>query len=202
MPSKKIIDDAPVLEKALLVISEKGPETFTLADVGKVVGLAPATLMQRFGSKRALLIQAAKHVPAKLKEDLEKLKAKGLSWDTELMELLGQTPEGFGTRRDIANNLGLLKLDMIDSELHPIARELMERLRNRIKELLERAKAGGLLSTRTDTGMLAWELDALRHGLVIQWTLSGDGPLQEWLEKGIRNYLAGKTDEISILSRT
>jgi AcrR family transcriptional regulator len=202
MPSKKIIDDALVLEKALLVISEKGPEIFTLADVGKAVGLAPATLMQRFGSKRALLIQAAKHVPAKLKEDLEKLKAKGLSWDVELMELLGETPEGFGTRQDIANSLGLLKLDMIDSELHPIARELMERLRNRIKELLEKAKAEGQLSTRTDTDMLAWELDALRHGLVIQWTLSGDGSLQGWLKKGIRNYLEGKTNEISILPRT
>ena len=180
------------MEKALLVISEKGPETFTLADVGKVVGLAPATLMQRFGSKRALLIQAAKHVPAKLKEDLEKLKAKGLSWDEELMMLLEETPEGFGTRQDFANSLGLLKLDMVDSELHPIARELMERLRTRIKELLERAKAEGQLSTKTDANALAWELDALRHGLVIQWTLSGEGSLREWLQQGLNSYLEGK----------
>jgi len=148
--------------------------------------------MQRFGSKRALLIKAAKHVPAKLKCDLEKLKAKALSWDAELMVLLSEVPEGFGTRQDISNSLGLLKLDMIDPELHPIARELMDRVRTRIRELLEQAKSEGELVSKIAVDVLAWELDALRHGLVIQWTLSGDGSLQDWLKKGIHNYLEGK----------
>lgn len=190
MPPKKLIDDAQVLEKAIFVISEKGPETFTLADVGKAVGLAPSTLMQRFGSKRALLIKAAKHVPVKLSEDLEKLKNKDLSWNEELMILLGEVPEGFGTRRDIANSLGLLKLDMIDPELHPIARELMDKVRTRIKQLLDKAKSQGKLEPESDIDALTEELDALRHGLVIQWTLSGDGPLKQWLQKGLHNYLA------------
>ena len=52
MSRKKNIDDATVLEKALLVISDRGPESFTLTDIGKAVGLAPATLLQRFGSKQ------------------------------------------------------------------------------------------------------------------------------------------------------
>ncbi|MBS3904404.1 MAG: TetR/AcrR family transcriptional regulator [Simkania sp.] len=192
MPPKKTIDDALVLEKALLVISELGPETFTLADIGKVVGLAPATLMQRFGSKQALLIKAAKHVPAKLSVDLEKLKARALTWDVELVELLSQMPEGFGTRQEIANSLGLLKLDMVDPELHLIARQLFEQLKERIKELLEQAKSQGKLTPKSDVDALAWELDALRHGLVIQWALSGDGSLQQWLQKGLQNYLEGK----------
>lgn len=192
MPPKKSINDDQVLEKALFVISEKGPETFTLADIGKAVGLAPATLMQRFKSKRMLLIQAAKHVPTKLTSDLQTLKAKGLPWDKELLILLGATPEGMATRREIANSLGLLKLDMIDPELHPIARELMDRLRQRIQELLEQGKKEGSLKDEASAEETAWELDALRHGLIIQWTLSGKGSLQEWLEKGIHNYLEGK----------
>ncbi len=192
MPPKKTIDDVLVLEKALLVISELGPETFTLADVGKAVGLSPATLMQRFGSKQALLIKAAKHVPDKLGVDLEKIKAKALTWDVELVMLLSELPEGFGTRQDIANSLGLLKLDMVHPELHPIARQLFEQMRVRIKELLQRGRSHGELSSQNDVDALAWELDALRHGLVIQWTLSGDGPLQDWLQKGLQNYLEGK----------
>ncbi|MBS0605230.1 MAG: TetR/AcrR family transcriptional regulator [Verrucomicrobia bacterium] len=200
MPPKKLIDDAFVLEKALLVISELGPETFTLADVGKSVGLAPATLMQRFGSKQALLIKAAKQVPATLKMNLEKLKARALAWDAELMALLSELPEGFGTRQDIANSLGLLKLDMIDPELHPIARELFDTMRSRVKELLEKGKAQEMLAQQCNVDSLAWELDALRHGLVIQWTLSGEGPLQQWLHKGLQTYLEGKRDEISVLS--
>ena len=196
MPPKKSIEDAEVLEKALLVISELGPENFTLADIGKAVGLSPATLMQRFGTKHALLIQAAKHVPNKMKAEKGQLKNSSLAWDEELIELLSETPEGLRTRQEIANSLGLLKLDMIDPQLHPIARQLFEELRAQIQELLEQGKAKGQLPPNADANELAWQLDALRHGLVIQWTLSGEGTLQDWLRKGLHNYA------LSILSRT
>lgn len=188
MAQKKIIDDPSVLEKALLVISEYGPDTFTLADVGKAVGLAPATLMQRFGSKQKLLILAAKQANTKLIKDLGELKRKKLSWDKELIHLLCGMPEGFATRENIAKSLGLLKLDMIDPELHPIARELFESLRRRIQELLSFGQSAGELDTSLDVDALTWELDALRHGLVIQWTLSGKGTLAKWLEKGFHHY--------------
>lgn len=201
MPPKKTIDDAEVLEKALLVISEMGPDNFTLQDVGNAVNLAPATLMQRFGSKQALLIQAAKHAPAKMKQDLEILKEKGLPWEEELMELLAGIPEGFGTRQEIANSLGLLKLDMTHPELHPIARELFLLIRQRLQEILEKGKRMGELPIGLVSEELAWELDALKHGLIIQWTLSGEGSLRDWLQRGFRKYLQGKKDEISVLPR-
>jgi AcrR family transcriptional regulator len=188
MPPKKSIDDQSVLEKALLVISEQGPEAFTLADVGKVVGLAPATLMQRFGSKQQLLILAAKQANVKLKKDLKDLKKRKLLWDQELIHLLSAIPEGFGSRQDIANSLGVLKLDMIDPELHPIARHLFESLRKRIQELLQEGLSTGELDASMDAEVIAWELDALRHGLVIQWCLSGSGSLQKWLKRGFENY--------------
>lgn len=188
MAQKKSIDDQSVLEKALLVISEQGPEKFTLADVGKAVGLAPATLMQRFGSKQQLLILAAKQANVKLRSDLEELKKKKLPWDQELIHLLSAVPEGFGSRQDIANSLGVLKLDMIDPELHPIARHLFESLRQRIQELLQEGQASAQLDPSFDVGVITWELDALRHGLVIQWTLSGKGTIEKWLKKGFNHY--------------
>lgn len=188
MAQKKSIDDQSVLEKALLVISERGPEAFTLADVGKAVGLAPATLMQRFGSKQQLLILAAKQANVKLRQDLAELKKKKLPWDQELTYLLSAMPEGFGSRHDIANSLGVLKLDMVDPELHPIARHLFESLRERIQELIQKGQAVGQLDASVDAKDITWELDALRHGLVIQWCLSGSDTLQKWLEIGFKNY--------------
>lgn len=188
MAQKKSIDDQSVLEKALLVISEQGPEKFTLADIGRAVGLAPATLMQRFGSKQQLLILAAKQANAKLRSDLEELKKKNLPWDQELIHLLSTVPEGFGSRQDIANSLGVLKLDMIDPELHPIARHLFESLRQRIQELIQEGQSSKQLDPSFDVSIITWELDALRHGLVIQWTLSGKGTLQKWLENGFNHY--------------
>lgn len=185
MPKKKLLDDKTVLEKALLVISDKGPETFTLQDIAKAVGLAPATLLQRFGSKQTLLIKAARCAQTKLSEDLAALKAQKLPWKEELILLLSGLPEGFGTREDIAKSLGLLKLDMVDRDLHPIARKLFATLRKRLKELLQAAN----LPSIVDHEKISWELDALRHGLIIQWTLSGSGTLQNWLQNGVQNYL-------------
>lgn len=183
MAPKKAIDDQSVLMQALLVISKQGVENFTLADIGSAVGLSPATLMQRFGSKQKLLVLAAKQAYIKLTEDLEALKKKKMHWNKELLHLLSEVPEGLTTREEIASSLGVLKLDMTDPELHPIARKLFEALRKRIQELLTIGQIPG------DTEMIARELDALRHGLIIQWTLSGNGTLQKWLVNGFNTYL-------------
>ncbi len=188
MAQKKNIDDHSVLEKAMLVISEQGPEKFTLSDIGKAVGLAPATLLQRFGSKQQLLILAAKQANIKLRSDLDELRKKKLTWNQELIHLLSAVPEGFGSRQDIANSLGVLKLDMTDPNLHPVARHLFESLRQRIQELLQEGQSSNQLETSVDINTITWELDALRHGLVIQWTLSGKGTLKKWLEKGFNDY--------------
>ena len=52
--------DSDVLAATIRVISRVGPTRFTLADVAADVGLAPATLLQRFGSKRGLLLAVAR----------------------------------------------------------------------------------------------------------------------------------------------
>jgi AcrR family transcriptional regulator len=189
MSKSKAISNEVILDKALLVISDKGPETFTLADISKVVGLSPATLLQRFGSKQTLLIRAAKQANVKLNHDLAALKEKQLPWDQELIHFLCDIPEGFGSRRDIANSLGVLKLDMIDPELHPIARKLFETFRKRIGELIKKGQACNEISGSIDIQALVWELDALRHGLVIQWTLSGKGTLQKWMKHHFQQFL-------------
>lgn len=151
------------------------------------MGLAPATLIQRFGSKQQLITLAAKQAYVKQVETLAELKKKHLPWDKELIHLLSSMPEGFGSRQDIANSLGVLKMDMVDPELHPIARDLFESLRQRFQELLMEGRRLKQLPD-IDVNAVTWELDALRHGLVIQWTLSGKGTLEKWLKKSFQFY--------------
>ncbi|MGH9423559.1 MAG: TetR/AcrR family transcriptional regulator, partial [Thermoanaerobaculia bacterium] len=55
-PRPRRLSDAAILEAAFEVVRRTGPDRFTLADVGHEVGLSAATLVQRFGSKRALLL--------------------------------------------------------------------------------------------------------------------------------------------------
>ena len=54
-PRPKTVEDSEILAAALRVVSRLGP-SLTLADVGEEIGLSPATILQRFGSKRGLLL--------------------------------------------------------------------------------------------------------------------------------------------------
>ena len=59
-PRPRTVSDIDILTATHRVISRLGPNRFTLADVAKESGLSPATLVQRFGSKRGLLLALAK----------------------------------------------------------------------------------------------------------------------------------------------
>jgi AcrR family transcriptional regulator len=55
----RTISDADILAAAARVIGEVGPARLTLALVAQAAGLSAATLVQRFGSRRSLLLHLA-----------------------------------------------------------------------------------------------------------------------------------------------
>ena len=55
MPRPRTVSEPDLLDGALAVVERAGPEGFTLAAVAAQVGLSASTLVQRFGSKPALL---------------------------------------------------------------------------------------------------------------------------------------------------
>ena len=58
-PRPRTVSDQAILAATARVIGDLGPAKLTLARVASEVGLAPATLVQRFGSKRGLLLALA-----------------------------------------------------------------------------------------------------------------------------------------------
>ncbi|MGH2614392.1 MAG: helix-turn-helix domain-containing protein, partial [Thermomicrobiales bacterium] len=55
----RTVTDAEILAAAERAIARHGPARLTLAHVAAEVGLTPPTLLQRFGSKRGLLLAVA-----------------------------------------------------------------------------------------------------------------------------------------------
>lgn len=58
LPRPKTISDEDVLAAALEVLAEKGTD-FTLSDLALRIGLARATLIQRFGDRDAIILRIA-----------------------------------------------------------------------------------------------------------------------------------------------
>src|SRR5215471_17215022 len=73
MPRRKTISDEDVLKAATRAMYAGGPADFTLAGVAKAAGIAPATLIQRFGDKHGLIVAAVAHDNALFAEALAKL---------------------------------------------------------------------------------------------------------------------------------
>ena len=55
MPRHKLMSDTEVLDHALDLLHARGPQALTFAALAGAAGLAPATLVQRFGTKAGLL---------------------------------------------------------------------------------------------------------------------------------------------------
>src|SRR4051794_30236204 len=61
MGRPRTVSDEQILAGAARVIARVGPARLTLAEVGREVGLSAATLVQRFGSRRGVLLAVARH---------------------------------------------------------------------------------------------------------------------------------------------
>src|SRR6266853_335462 len=57
-PRPRQTSDEAILMATMRVMQRRSPVDLTLADVGKEAGVVPATLIQRFGTKRSLLLAA------------------------------------------------------------------------------------------------------------------------------------------------
>src|SRR5687767_14789249 len=111
--------DQDILMAAFRAITRLGPARLTLADVAGEASVSAAALVQRFGSKRALLLAAAADVAGGADYIFPGLRARHRSPLAALLgladcmgALLGVTPEA------VANNLAFRRLDLSDPDFH------------------------------------------------------------------------------------
>lgn len=188
-PRPRQASDEDILRAAFRAIARLGPARLTLADVAGEAGVSPAALVQRFGSKRALLLAAAADAAGGADYIFPALRARhrsplaALLGLGECMTLLGTTPEA------VANSLAFLHLDLTDGEFHRHARSGAQRMRAGIRALVRDAVAAGELA-RCDAGRLAGALQATLDGSLLAWTLQREGELAAWVRRDLRTVLA------------
>jgi AcrR family transcriptional regulator len=180
MPRKKSVPDTEVLAAAGRVFGRIGPTRFTLADVAAEAGLAPATLVQRFGSKRALMHAFAEHAANLARHPFEQARLKisePLAALRAALQLASRPARG---RLELAHSLAFLLEDLADEKLRAHAARHARWTEASIRELLDSAVAHGQLAPN-DTARLARALQAAWNGALIQWALRGRGSLAAWL---------------------
>ena len=183
-PRPRTVDDSEIAAAFGRVIAREGPAGLTLAAIAREAGLAPATLIQRFGSKQKLLVTMSKGA------------GDGTALVTQLREA-GRPPleivrrfmlcyaEMAPTPQAMINSFSAyLQIDLGDPALRRMlvaTNRVNERL---VAELLSEAVAGGALR-RLDPAGTARMLFALVSGSLLAWATVREGKAVAWLARDV-----------------
>ncbi|EST25877.1 TetR/AcrR family transcriptional regulator [Streptomyces niveus] len=188
------VDDAAILRATADVVGRVGPAGLTLAAVAREVGVVPGTLMQRFGSKRGLLLALAERAAASAEADArtspERLRREHGTALAALAALLVESMEPMTTPQTYANHLAFLSLDLGEPDFHAHALTVHLAERRAVEELLTAAVAAGELRAGTDVRPLARSVQAMSSGAGLVWALDREGTLARRMRQEIDEVLA------------
>jgi AcrR family transcriptional regulator len=189
VPRTKKVGDSIILKMILEVIAKEGATTFSLEDLSKKTGLSPATLLQRFGSKRNILHKAIELANQDLKNNLTNRSVIDKSPLKEIINVYLELSMPFSNPIDVARGLDILKLDITEKRLNRLTKKYFELRRNKITSLVTLAQKQGEIAFDFHIADLVWNLECLWQGSIMLWALTQKGKLQPWLTNRFSSFL-------------
>lgn len=188
MPRPRTVSDEDLLDAVLALAHRIGPNRVTFAAVAAEVGLSAATLVQRFGSKRGMLLAADRRGVELWVGALEGSTAEAPLARVE--DGLVGAVAGLDSPAELANSIALLQLDLADPDFHAETLRGARAVRARIEEELAEALSAGDLRPDTDPAALAILVETVYHGALIGWAIHREGTPAAWLRGQVRAVLA------------
>ena len=186
---QKVSDD-DVFAAAQRAMSRLGPHELTLADIAEEAGVTPGRLVQRFGSKRALLVALSERFAASAAPVFAGLRAAHggplatLRAYAACMADLAPTPEA------LLRNLAYLQGDLADKVLRGHLVENARASRREIESLVRAAVAAGELRREVDVRSLARTVETVIGGSLMSWATYREGKAVDWIGKDLEAVLA------------
>lgn len=188
-PRPRTIPDADVLAATARVVARLGPHRMTLADVAAEVGLAPATLVQRFGSRRGLLLAFARSALEGDRDRVVEVRARHPSPLDAIVAIATGLARTVETPAEMANHVAFLHLDLSDPDFRAVMIELSRRTLAAYRALLDEAVAAGELAP-CDTARLAHAVSAVSGGSMISWAVLEQGTASAFVRADLETLLA------------
>jgi AcrR family transcriptional regulator len=188
MPRPRTVSDDDVLDGVLALAHRVGPAKLTLAAAAREVGLSPATLIQRYGTKHELLLAADRRGVELWVTPVEEAEHPS-PLDRVVEGLVGAVDPDM-TPEAMANSVAMLQLDLVEPDFHAETLRGARRLRAALQRHLLAASAAGELRDGIDIAALAQLVEITYHGAMIGWALHREGSLPAWMRQQIEAVLA------------
>jgi AcrR family transcriptional regulator len=192
-PRRRKAEDQDVFAALVRVMLRRAPAELTLREVAAEAGVTAGALVQRFGSKRAMLLAHARHVAATGDAGLAVPQRTSSPLET-LRTVTAMYAELADSPRAAVRNLAYLLNDLADPTLRRHLLRLSRTARAWYEQLLTEAIAAGELRSVTDVQSLGRLIEATLRGSFLGWALYQKGTAADWLRADLdailRPYLA------------
>jgi AcrR family transcriptional regulator len=188
-PRPRETSDEAILAATARVMQRRSPTQLTLADVAKEAGVVPATLIQRFGTKRGLLLAACRTAPTSVAQEFAAARAKHQSPLKALVELFVECTAFVPTPEAMANGLAYLQIDLTDPDFHAITLAQFRAIRRETQKLLDEAVAAHELR-KCNSVELARLIQDANGGAMLSWAVYREGSVAAWVRRDLEELLA------------
>jgi AcrR family transcriptional regulator len=191
MPGRRQkVSDDDVYAAAQRAMSRKGPHELTLADIAGEAGVTAGLLVQRFGSKRDLMVALSARFAGSAGPVFAGLRAANrgplatVRAYARCMADLAPSPEA------LLRNLAYLQVDLADDVLRRHLVENARATRRELQSLLDAAAAAGELAAGVDTAALARTVETIVGGSLLSWATYREGRAADWITRDLEAVLA------------
>ena len=184
MARPRTISDERVMAALAEVVGRLGPARLTLADVAQAAGVSTGMLVQRYGSKRALLLAFSSQTGAFEATMRQRYEAA----PDPVEGLMRAVAERDRDPQEFANHLAYLHLELADPEFRERLATHARGVRAELEHYLAEAVAAGLLDV-PDIPALAAAVDSIRNGTQLTWAMHRRGTLADALRRDLTTLL-------------
>ena len=186
----RTVSDEDLVNATIRIMSRLGPVKLTLAAIAKEAGVTAATLVQRFGSKRALMLKLSAEAAAGADACFDMVRAAHPDSPLDaIVAAATMMTQHMGTPEELANSLAFLQIDISDPEFHRHTLAMSRKHLAGYKALLKDAIAAGELKPH-DTTRMARAINAMSGGSLIAWAILREGTAERWVRRDIETLLA------------
>ena len=189
-PRPRKASDETVFLATTRVMSRRGPSQLTLADIAAEAGLTAGALVQRFGSKRALLLTLAERFANSTAEMFDQLRAadpSGLATVYAYADCMAQIADSPDA---LAHHLAWLQQDLTDPDFRRYTLVHARASRRELQRLVQHGMDEGTLKKDVEPAALARAIEVTVSGSLMSWAIHLEGKATTWMRHDLDALLA------------